>query len=357
MRQHLQFPDGAIPPKTVNGIGPDESGNIELTLQEGTVTSVNGNLPNDSGAVTIPEASTSAAGLMAAADKTKLENTVSKAELEQVSFGDWISFNPSGIVFITHNFNNADAPGILQLRDNNGHPYELGCRTQFSANQITIDYSGLELSGTHTMRFFRSDASMIDLMMPDGAVALYENYTGGTWTDSTGGGHDLTATGTITASDGGAVFDSSSDKFTPASTWDLTAGANTVSLVLEAEKSNMVFMSVADDVQYGYYNNGFTTGSNSVTSDTVSLNTLDVSKPAHWVFVRNGSNTTYYLNGVLLPNKSTDSWSVNPVDGIGSVDTRYPFTGTIYHVAVYDAQLTADQVQQCWMYVKKTYNL
>lgn len=308
----------------------DETGEIS-DIGAGTVKSVNGQLPDESGNVTI--------------------------ETGGVGFGEWIEFTPADIVVVTHNFNDADAPGILQLRDNNGHPYELGCRTQFSANQITIDYSGLELSGTHTMRFFQSDASMIVLVMPEGAVALYENYTGGTWTDSTGGGHDLTAAGTITASDGGAVFDSSSDKFTPTSTWDLTAGANTVSLVLEAEKSNMVFMSVADDVQYGYYNNGFTTGSNSVTSDTVSLDTLDVSKPVHWVFVRNGSNTTYYLNGVLLSNKSTDAWSVDPVDGIGSVDTRYPFTGTIYHVAVYDAQLTADQVQQCWTYVKKTYNL
>ena len=30
MRQHLQFPDGAIPIKTVNGIGPDESGNVTI---------------------------------------------------------------------------------------------------------------------------------------------------------------------------------------------------------------------------------------------------------------------------------------------------------------------------------------
>lgn len=75
MRQHLQFPDGSIPPKTVNGVSPDAEGNIELSIGEGNVTSVNGNLPDDSGAVTIPDATTATSGLMSASDKTKLENT------------------------------------------------------------------------------------------------------------------------------------------------------------------------------------------------------------------------------------------------------------------------------------------
>lgn len=358
MRQHLQFPDGAIPPKTVNGIGPDESGNIELTLQEGTVTSVNGNLPNDSGAVTIPEASTSAAGLMAAADKTKLENTVSKAELEQVSFGDWISFNPSGIVFITHNFNNADAPGIVQLKDSDGNLYELNRRVKFNANQIQIDYTGFEVSGTHKIRFYRSDASMIELELPGGAVASYDNYTGGVWTDSTGSGHDLNAAGTVTAgSDGGAVFNDSADLLTPNTPWNLTAGANTVSIVLKTSNSNTAFLSTASDVQYGYYNNHLCAGSNAYQLNTVSLDTLDDTKPVHWVFVRNGSEITYYLNGVKLNAQSTDSWSVTPTDAIGTVDTRYPFNGTVYHVAVYDRTLTDDEAVQCFAYVKEKYNL
>lgn len=43
MRQHLQFPDGAIPIKTVNGIGPDESGNV--TIETGGVVDESRLLP------------------------------------------------------------------------------------------------------------------------------------------------------------------------------------------------------------------------------------------------------------------------------------------------------------------------
>lgn len=357
MRQHLQFPDGAIPPKTVNGIGPDESGNIELTLQEGTVTSVNGNLPNDSGAVTIPEASTSAAGLMAAADKTKLENTVSKAELEQVSFGDWISFTPSGTVVITHNFNDADAPGVLQLRDDAGHPYTLDRRVQYSDNLISINYAGLELTGLHKVRFFRSTTAMIDRTMPTGAAALYENYTGGTWLDSTGGGHDLNAAGTITASNGGAVFDSSDDLFTPATAWDMTTGAYTISLVMQTSKTNSVFLGISGDVQYGYYNSNFIAGASSITTNYVSLSTVSESTPVHWLIVRNGSTTEYYLNGTKLDSAGTDYYSNTPTDGLGHVDSRYPFNGTVYHLALYNTILNAEQLVQCWSYVSDKYNL
>ena len=245
MRQHLQFPDGSIPPKTVNGVSPDAEGNIELSIGEGNVTSVNGNLPDDSGAVTIPDATTATSGLMSASDKTKLENTASKTDLEALSFGEWISFTPSGTVVITHNFNDADAPGVLQLRDDAGRPYALDRRIQYSDNLISINYAGLELTGLHKVRFFRSATSMIDRTMPTGAAALYENYTGGTWLDSTGGGHDLNAAGTITASNGGAVFDSSDDLFTPATTWDMTTGAYTISLVMQTSKTNSVFLGIS----------------------------------------------------------------------------------------------------------------
>lgn len=357
MRQHLQFPDGAVPPKTVNGISPDDSGNIELTIGSGSVTNVNGNLPDDTGTVTLPNASETTAGLLSAPDKTKLDNTASKNDLLKVSLGEWISFTPSGTVLITHNFNDANAPGILQLRDENKQFYQLDRRIQYTDNQISINYAGLNLAGIHTARFFRSATSMINRTMPDGATAFYEDYTGGTWLDSTGGGYDLTAAGTITASSGGAVFDSSDDLFTPASAWGLTTGANTISIVLQTTKSNSVFLGIAGDVQYGYYNNNFICGSSAVTSQYVSLDTADVSKPVHWMIVRNGSNTSYYLNGISLNTTGTDNYSKTPIDGLGQVDSRYQFAGTVYHLALYNTILTAEQLMQCWNYVSGKYSL
>ena len=357
MRQHLQFPDGSIPPKTVNGVSPDAEGNIELSIGEGNVTSVNGNLPDDSGAVTIPDATTATSGLMAASDKTKLENTASKTDLEALSFGEWISFTPSGTVVITHNFNDADAPGVLQLRDDAGHPYTLDRRIQYSDNLISINYAGLELTGLHKVRFFRSTTAMIDRTMPTGAAALYENYTGGTWLDSTGGGHDLNAAGTITASNGGAVFDSSDDLFTPATAWDMTTGAYTISIVMQASKTNSVFLGISGDVQYGYYNSNFIAGANSITTNYVSLSTVPESTPVHWLIVRNGSTTEYYLNGTKLDSAGTDYYSNTPTDGLGHVDSRYPFNGTVYHLALYNTILNAEQLVQCWSYVSDKYNL
>ena len=305
MRQHLQFPDGSIPPKTVNGQLPDESGNVTV---------------------------------------------------ETNAFGEWIIFEPSGQVMLTHNFNDRFAVGILQLLDADGRIYSLNDRVTYNTNYINIDYTGLSLTGTHKARFFNSSASMGGLQPPTGALALYENYSGGNWTDSSGNGYDLTASGSITAQNGEAYFPDATGKLLAATNWPL--GNNVTFSVVVSAQDRVCWFGCSKGI-LGVFDNGFTFGkTNTSYGHSAQIPMAVLSGKFHLLMTLNGTSVQYYLNGEQMELSGTDNWTTATVDGLGNVYANYPFTNhTIAHCAIYNSTLTAEDISQCWNYVKAKYNL
>lgn len=300
----------------------------EIGGGSGTVKSVNGQLPDESGNVTI----------------------------ETNAFGEWINFEPSGQVMLTHNFNDRFAVGILQLLDADGRIYSLNDRVTYNTNYINIDYTGLLLTGTHKARFFNSSASMGGLQPPAGALALYENYSGGNWADSSGNGYDLTASGSITAQNGEAFFPDATGKLLSATNWPL-GNKVTFSVVVSAQ-DRVCWFGCSKGI-LGIFNNGFTFGkTNTLYGHSAQIPTAVLSGKFHLLMTLNGTSVQYYLNGEQMELSGTDDWTTDTVDGLGNVYTNYPFTShTIAHCAIYNSILTAEDISKCWNYVKAKYNL
>lgn len=300
----------------------------EIGGGSGTVKSVNGQLPDESGNVTI----------------------------ETNAFGEWINFEPSGQVMLTHNFNDRFAVGILQLLDADGRIYSLNDRVTYNTNYINIDYTGLLLTGTHKARFFNSSASMGGFQPPAGALALYENYSGGNWADSSGNGYDLTASGSITAQNGEAFFPDATGKLLAATNWPL--GNNVTFSVVVSAQDRVCWFGCSKGI-LGIYNNGFTFGkTNALHGHSAQIPTAVLSGKFHLLMTLNGTSVQYYLNGEQMELSGTDNWTTATVDGLGNVYTNYPFTShTIAHCAIYNSILTAEDISKCWNYVKAKYNL
>lgn len=300
----------------------------EIGGGSGTVKSVNGQLPDESGNVTV----------------------------ETNAFGEWINFEPSGQVMLTHNFNDRFAVGILQLLDADGRIYSLNDRVTYNTNYINIDYTGLLLTGTHKARFFNSSASMGGFQPLTGALALYENYSGGNWADSSGNGYDLTASGSITAQNGEAFFPDATGKLLAATNWPL--GNNVTFSVVVSAQDRVCWFGCSKGI-LGIYNNGFTFGkTDTIHGHSAQIPTAVLSGKFHLLMTLNGTSVQYYLNGEQMELSGTDNWTTATVDGLGNVYTKYPFTShTIAHCAIYNSILTAEDISKCWNYVKAKYNL
>lgn len=317
-----------FPPSAHNHAITDVTGLEDALQNAGSVKSVNGQLPDESGNVTV----------------------------ETNAFGEWINFEPSGQVMLTHNFNDRFAVGILQLLDADGRIYSLNDRVTYNTNYINIDYTGLLLTGTHKARFFNSSASMGGFQPPAGALALYENYSGGNWADSSGNGYDLTASGSITAQNGEAFFPDATGKLLAATNWPL-GNKVTFSVVVSAQ-DRVCWFGCSKGI-LGIFDNGFTFGkTNDHYGHSARIPTAVLSGKFHLLMTLNGTSVQYYLNGEQMELSGTDDWTTATVDGLGNVYTNYPFTShTIAHCAIYNSILTAEDISKCWNYVKAKYNL
>lgn len=110
----------SFPPSAHTHAIADVTGLSDALEAAGTVKSVNGNNPNASGAVTIPTATTSAAGLMSASDKTKLNGLSTTAGT--VTSVNGIEPDSAGAVTLytrtvasNENVNSVDTPGTYYV--------------------------------------------------------------------------------------------------------------------------------------------------------------------------------------------------------------------------------------------------
>lgn len=110
----------SFPPSAHTHAIADVTGLSDALEAAGTVKSVNGNNPNASGAVTIPTATTSAAGLMSASDKTKLDGLSGTAGT--VTSVNGIEPDSAGAVTLytrtvasNENVNSVDTPGTYYV--------------------------------------------------------------------------------------------------------------------------------------------------------------------------------------------------------------------------------------------------
>ena len=295
---------------------------------ENIVQSVNGNKPDASGNVTIE---TGGGG-------------------EASSFGEWIPIDPSGEVVITHNFNDAFAPGVLQLEN-------IDSRVKFNANDIIIDFTGLELAGEHRARFFGSLASMAKLDMPVGAVARYEDYTGSPWSDTSGNSRDLTSSGTVNQEGGAAVFTDNTGKLTCNAGFGLSSTA-TVCMVASVPESGTCWFACELGV-FGVFESALSLGDrNRYYIKSADISTiLQPNKPASIIFTLNGNNINYYVNNVKLELGEMDFWDQDVDSALGNVyPSRYPFAGgKIFQCVIYDSVLTESDIARCYRYAKHKY--
>ena len=274
---------------------------------------------------------------------------------ESSSFGEWIPIDPSGEVVINHNFNDAFAPGVLQL-ETGGKLYNIDSRVKFNTNDIIIDFTGLELEGEHNVRFFGSLASMANIDMPVGAIARYEDYTGNAWADASGNSRNLNSSGTVNQDGGAAVFPDSSGKLTCSSGFGLTSTA-TICMVISAPDGNSCWLT-CELGTIGLYNNTFNFGNTSsdfaASADVGTA--MQPGKVVNLVITVNGSNINYYLNNVKLGLGSTDRWETQVEATLGNVYDRYPFSGgKIFQCVIYDSVLTESDIARCYRYAKHKY--
>lgn len=110
----------SFPPSAHTHAIADVTGLSDALEAAGTVKSVNGNNPNASGAVTIPTATTSAAGLMSASDKTKLDGL--SGTTGTVTSVNGIEPDSAGAVTLytrtvasNENVNSVDTPGTYYV--------------------------------------------------------------------------------------------------------------------------------------------------------------------------------------------------------------------------------------------------
>lgn len=109
-----------FPPAAHTHVIADVTGLNDALTAAGTVKSVNGNAPNDSGEVTIPDATASKSGLMSASDKTKLNGL--SAAAGTVTSVNGINPDSAGSVTLytrtvasNESVNNIDTPGTYYV--------------------------------------------------------------------------------------------------------------------------------------------------------------------------------------------------------------------------------------------------
>lgn len=303
---------------------------------KGTVKSVNGVEPDSSGNVTI--------------------ETGGGGGGESSSFGEWIPIEPAGEVVVAHNFNDAFAPGVLQL-ETGGKLYNIDSRVKFNTNDIVIDFTGLELEGEHNARFFGSLASMANLEMPAGAVARYEDYTGSMWSDTSGNSKNLNPSGTVNQDGGAAVFTDNTGKLTCNSGFGLSSQATVCMVVSVPEGSTCWF--ACELGLFGVFESALSFGdSNRYYIKSADISTiLQPNKPASIIFTVNGNNISYYVNNVKLDLGEMDFWDQDVESALGNVyPHKYPFAGgKIYQCVIYDSILTESDIARCYRYAKHKY--
>lgn len=289
-----------------------------------------------------------------------IDSTGSEAEIGGGSqvFGDWIPFEPTGQVVLWHNFNDAFAPGILQLRSGN-KIYDMGNRVSYNTNDITIDFTGLELTGEHWARFAGSKLAMAEITMPDGAIATYENYSGDTWSDTSGNSKDLVKSGTVTQEGGAAVFTDNTGKLTCNSGFGLSSQA-TVCMVVSIPEGNTNWFACELGL-LGVYESTLTFGNNNheYTASADISTILQPNKPVSIILTINGNNINYYVNNVKLDLGEIDNWSKSAESALGNVyQDNYSFAGgKIFQCVIYDSVLTESVIERCYSYAKKTYSI
>lgn len=299
------------------------------------VQSVNGNKPDASGNVTIETGGG-----------------------ESSSFGEWIPIEPAGEVVIVHNFNDAFAPGVLQL-ETGGNLYNIDSRVKFNTNDIIIDFTGLELAGEHRARFFGSLASMANLDMPAGAVARYEDYTGNAWNDTSGNSRNLNSSGTVNQDGGAAVFPDSSGKLTCNSGFGLSSQA-TVCMVVSVPEGSTCWFACELGV-FGVFESALSLGDrNRYYTKSADISTiLQPNKPANIIFTVNGNNISYYVNNVKLDLGEMDFWDQDVESALGNVyPHKYPFAGgKIFQCVIYDSILAESDIARCYRYAKHKFGI
>ena len=193
-------PDSFTPSAHTHAIA-DVTGLSDALEAAGTVKSVNGNNPNTSGAVTIPTATTSAAGLMSAADKTKL-NGLAASTVVSVN---GISPDGSGNIVLNaksvasnESVNNVTEPGTyyvdsgaggLPLNGYAGGDYMMDVIHYESAEYTVQRLTGIYNGGIQYMRTqlggsasWSPWASPFDLINGGGSNASEDRMSGWFWT-------------------------------------------------------------------------------------------------------------------------------------------------------------------------------
>lgn len=193
-------PDSFPPSAHMHAIA-DVTGLSDALEAAGTVKSVNGNNPNTSGAVTIPTATTSAAGLMSAADKTKL-NGLAASTVVSVN---GISPDGSGNIVLNaksvasnESVNNVTEPGTYYVDSGAGglplNGYAGGDYMMDVIHYESAEYTVQRLTGIYNcgIQYMRTQlggsaswspwASPFDLINGGGSNASEDRMSGWFWT-------------------------------------------------------------------------------------------------------------------------------------------------------------------------------
>lgn len=193
-------PDSFPPSAHMHAI-VDVTGLNDALEAAGTVKSVNGNNPNASGAVTIPTATTSAAGLMSAADKTKLNglaaSTVVSVNGNLPDGSGNIVLNAKSVAS-NESVNNVTEPGTyyvdsgaggLPLNGYAGGDYMMDVIHYESAEYTVQRLTGIYNGGIQYMRTqlggsasWSPWASPFDLINGSGSNASEDRMSGWFWT-------------------------------------------------------------------------------------------------------------------------------------------------------------------------------
>lgn len=193
-------PDSFTPSAHTHAIA-DVTGLSDALEAAGTVKSVNGNNPNASGAVTIPTATTSAAGLMSAADKTKLNGLAASTAVSV----NGISPDGSGNIVLNaksvasnESVNNVTEPGTYYVDSGAGglplNGYAGGDYMMDVIHYESAEYTVQRLTGIYNcgIQYMRTQlggsaswspwASPFDLINGGGSNASEDRMSGWFWT-------------------------------------------------------------------------------------------------------------------------------------------------------------------------------
>lgn len=193
-------PDSFTPSAHTHAIA-DVTGLSDALEAAGTVKSVNGNNPNALGAVTIPTATTSAAGLMSAADKTKLNGLAASTAVSV----NGISPDGSGNIVLNaksvasnESVNNVTEPGTYYVDSGaDGLPlngYAGGAYMMDVIHYESAEYTVQRLTGIYNcgIQYMRTQlggsaswspwASPFDLINGGGSNASEDRMSGWFWT-------------------------------------------------------------------------------------------------------------------------------------------------------------------------------